>query len=83
MPAKAALDSPQKNGSKRQLDNRMTPPPKVRESVIMLKDRFAAPSDADMLEEWADRPYVNFSKENCKVQHLERSNPYAPVQAGG
>lgn len=53
--AKSALDSSQMNGSKKQLDNRMTPPPKVREAVNVLKDRFAAPRDVDMLEKWADR----------------------------
>lgn len=55
MLAKSALDSSQMNRSKKQLDNRMTPPPKVREVVNVLKDRFAALRDVGMLEKWADR----------------------------
>lgn len=48
----------------------MTPPPKVREAVKMLKDGFAVWSSVDMLEEGADGHLINFSKENCKVQHF-------------
>lgn len=52
MSAKSALDSSGMSGSKRQLENRMTRPPKVREAVSMLKDRFAAQRDVGMREKW-------------------------------
>lgn len=39
VPAQSALDPSERNGSKEQVDNRMTPPSKVREVVDMLKNR--------------------------------------------
>lgn len=39
VPAQSALDPSEMNGSKEQVDNRMTPPSKVREVVDMLENR--------------------------------------------
>lgn len=38
--------------------------------------------DVEMLEKWADRHCMGFSKENCQVQCWGTNNSYAPVWAG-
>lgn len=48
---------------------------KLREAVNMLRD-------VEMLEKWADRHCMGFSKENCQVQCWGTNNSYAPVWAG-
>lgn len=48
----------------------------------MLQGTAAIQSDLNRLGRWADRNLLKFSKEKCKVLHLDKKTPCATRQAG-
>lgn len=78
VPAQSALDTSQMNGSKGQVDHRMTPPSKVREAVNMLKNREMWKCWKNVLTGTAWTSAKRIAKSQC----WRTNNSYTPVWAG-